>query len=362
MNSNFIDHVRMYAKSGHGGGGCLSWRREKHVPKGGPDGGDGGRGGHIILRGNAQLWTLLDLRYRKHVSAGSGEAGGKNRRTGASGQDEILEVPPGTVVSDGETGEILAEIMEDGEELILLHGGDGGLGNWHFRSATNQSPERTTPGGEGEERLIILELKLLADVGLVGFPNAGKSTLLSVLTAAEPKIADYAFTTIRPQLGLVSYKDGRSFVMTDIPGLIEGASEGRGRGTEFLRHIERCGVLLFMIPADATDIAAEYEVLSRELEAYDPLLAKKPRFLAITKADITDEELRKLLTPTLPDDIEHLFISSVTGFHISELKDRLYGIVERERMAEQRIAAKTDPENEQFWELPPHKRLGSDQE
>lgn len=357
MNSNFIDHVRIYASSGHGGAGCLSWRREKHVPKGGPDGGDGGRGGHIILRGNAQLWTLLDLRYKKHLKAKPGEAGGGNRRSGKAGEDIYMDVPIGTVVTDGESGEHLAEIMHDGEEVILLHGGHGGLGNWHFRSSTNQSPEKTTPGGEGEERLIVLELKLLADVGLVGFPNAGKSTLLSVLTAAEPKIADYAFTTIRPQLGMVSYKDGRSFVMTDIPGLIEGASDGRGRGTEFLRHIERCGVLLFMIPADDPDIRATYETLAQELKAYDLTLAKKPRLLAISKADLTDKELRELLVPTLPDGLEYIFMSSATGFQVPELKDQLYRIVSEEREKQQTLEQANNPENQDFWALPPHKRM-----
>ncbi|MEL7339197.1 MAG: GTPase ObgE, partial [Bacteroidota bacterium] len=290
MQSQFVDHVRIYFTSGKGGNGAVSWRKEAFVPKGGPDGGDGGKGGDIVLRGNTQLWTLLDLKYRKYIKAESGANGGGQRKTGKSGKDEILEVPLGTVVKDAETGAFLGEVTQDGEELIILKGGLGGRGNWHFKSPTNQVPDYAKPGGDAQELTAVLELKMLADVGLVGFPNAGKSTLLSVISEAKPKIGDYAFTTLTPNLGLIRYRDNRSFVMADIPGIIEDAHQGKGLGIKFLRHIERNSVLLFMVPVDADDIKQEYEILLRELKLYNPDLMYTPRLLALTKSDMIDAE------------------------------------------------------------------------
>ena len=330
-DSNFIDYVKVLCRSGKGGAGSRHFYRAKYVPKGGPDGGDGGRGGHIILRGNAHMWTLLPLRYRRHIFAGNGESGSGGRSFGKDGEDVIVEVPCGTVVFDAETGEFLCEVTEDGEEVKLLRGGRGGLGNWHFKSATNRTPRYAQPGEPAIEKSIILELKLLADVGLVGFPNAGKSTLLSAISAARPKIADYPFTTMEPQLGIVQYRGDRSFVMADIPGIIEGASEGKGLGLRFLRHIERNAVLLFMVPADADDIKAQYEVLASELEKFNPQLADKPRVLAISKDDFLDEELRAEIEKTLPSDIPHVFISAVTGDGIQQLKDMLWSTITDER-------------------------------
>ncbi len=321
--SNFVDYVKIFCRSGKGGAGSAHLRREKFVPKGGPDGGDGGRGGHVILRGNAQMWTLLHLRYTKHLFAESGESGGKQQRTGASGKDVIIEVPLGTVALDAETREQMAEITENGQEIVLLHGGRGGLGNTHFKSATNQTPRYAQPGEDSVEKWIIIELKLLADVGLVGFPNAGKSTLLSTVSAARPEIADYPFTTLVPNLGIVSYYDFKSFVMADIPGIIEGASEGKGLGLRFLRHIERNSILLFMIPADADDIANEYRILLGELEAYNPELLDKSRILAITKSDLLDNELKTEIRKQLPE-LPYIFISSITGEGIKDLKDMLW--------------------------------------
>ncbi len=323
-NSNFVDYVKINCRSGRGGAGSAHLRREKYVPKGGPDGGDGGRGGHIILRGNAQLWTLLHLKYTKHIRAEHGEAGGRQTSTGASGKDEIIEVPLGTVARNSETMEMICEITEDGEEHILIEGGRGGLGNWHFKSPTNQTPRYAQPGEAGSEEWITLELKLLADVGLVGFPNAGKSTLLSVVSAAKPEIADYPFTTLRPNLGIVSYRDHRSFVMADIPGIIEGAHEGKGLGLRFLRHIERNSLLLFLVPCDADDIAAEYRILMKELQEYNPELLDKERILAVTKSDMIDMELQEEIEKELPEDIPWLFISSVAQQGIAELKDLIW--------------------------------------
>lgn len=323
MDSNFIDYVKFNGRSGSGGAGSVHFRREKHVPKGGPDGGDGGRGGHVVLKGNAQLWTLIHLKYRKHVHAENGEKGGGANKFGANGKDEILEVPVGTVAKDAETGEVLMEILEDGEERILMEGGMGGLGNFHFRTATNQAPRYAQPGIEGQERWIILELKVLADVGLVGFPNAGKSTLLSVVSAAKPEIADYPFTTLVPNLGVVAHRDYKSFIMADIPGIIEGAAEGKGLGLRFLRHIERNSMLLFLIPTDSPNIKKEYEILLGELQKYNPELLDKQRMLAISKSDMLDQELIKEMECELPD-IPYVFISSVTGFGIQTLKDRIW--------------------------------------
>ncbi|WP_424963097.1 GTPase ObgE [Ekhidna sp.] len=323
MESNFIDYVKFYAKSGDGGAGSVHFRREKHVPKGGPDGGDGGHGGNLILRGNSQLWTLLHLKYRKHITAENGGHGEGNRKFGKDGEDIILEVPIGTIAKDSETGEKLLEIMEDGEEKVLLPGGKGGLGNVHYKSSTNQTPRYAQPGIEGKEAWIILELKILADVGLVGFPNAGKSTLLSVVSEAKPEIADYPFTTLVPNLGVVPYRDYKSFVMADIPGIIEGAAEGKGLGNRFLRHIERNSILLFMIPADASDIRKEYDILSGELKKHNPELMDKDRLLAISKSDMLDEELMAEMKKELPE-IETLFISSVTGYGLQELKDKIW--------------------------------------
>src|SRR6478735_3126897 len=319
--SNFIDYVKICSRSGHGGAGSSHLHRDKKNAKGGPDGGDGGRGGHIILRGNSQLWTLLHLQYQKHVIAGRGENGGLSCSTGAQGQDIILEVPIGTIARDAESGEMKAEIVEDGQEIILTPGGRGGLGNAHFKSPTNQTPRYAQPGEEGIEEWVILELKLLADVGLVGFPNAGKSTLLSVVSAAKPKIANYPFTTLVPNLGVVAYRDYKSFVMADIPGIIEGAAEGKGLGTRFLRHIERNSMLLFMIPADSSDIKADYKVLLNELKQYNPELLDKERMLAISKSDLLDDELMTLLQKELPKGLPVVFISSHNKKGLQELKD-----------------------------------------
>lgn len=326
-DSNFIDYVKILCRSGKGGAGSRHFYRAKYIPKGGPDGGDGGRGGHIILKGNKNMWTLLPLKYRRHIFAGNGESGSGGRSFGKDGEDVVIDVPCGTVVFDAETGEYLCEVTNDGEEVKLLKGGRGGLGNWHFKSATNRTPRYAQPGEPAIEKSVILELKLLADVGLVGFPNAGKSTLLSALSAARPKIADYPFTTMEPQLGIVAYRDSRSFVMADIPGIIEGASEGKGLGLRFLRHIERNAVLLFMVPADSDDISKDYEVLLNELERFNPQLSDKQRVLAISKSDILDEELISEIEPTLPKDIPHVFISAVTGEGLDKLKDLLWDAI-----------------------------------
>lgn len=323
-DSNFIDYVKFCSRSGAGGAGAMHFRREKHVPKGGPDGGDGGRGGHIILRGSSQLWTLLHLKYKKHVIAEAGKGGEGGRRTGADGKDIILEVPLGTIAKDAETGEKRWEITEDGQEVILTKGGRGGLGNDHFKTSTNQAPHYAQPGESGIEEWIILELKLLADVGLVGFPNAGKSTLLSSISAARPEIGDYPFTTLVPNLGVVSYRDDKSFVMADIPGIIEGAAEGKGLGIRFLRHIERNSILLFLIPADAPDIQNQYNILLGELEKYNPELLDKRRLLAISKSDMLDEQLIKEMERELPKGIPHLFISSVSQMNLDKLKDLIW--------------------------------------
>lgn len=325
QGSNFVDYVKICCRSGRGGAGSAHLHRDVLTSKGGPDGGDGGRGGHVILKGNSQLWTLLHLKYRKHVIAGDGESGGSSLRSGKTGRDEILEVPLGTIAKDAETGEVLFEITHDGQKEILTSGGRGGLGNWHFKSSTQQTPRFAQPGEPGQEQWMVLELKVLADVGLVGFPNAGKSTLLSVVSAAKPEIADYAFTTLVPNLGIVSYRDNRSFVMADIPGIIEGASQGKGLGLRFLRHIERNSVLLFMVPADTSrTIRQEYEILLSELEDYNPELMHKPRILAISKSDVLDEELMQEMKQELPEGIPYVFISSVAQKGLQELKDLLW--------------------------------------
>lgn len=329
--SNFIDYVKILCRSGKGGAGSRHFHRAKYVPKGGPDGGDGGRGGHIILRGNSHMWTLLPLKYNRHIFAGNGESGSAGRSFGKDGNDVIIDVPCGTVVYDAETGEFLCEVNYDGEEIKLLRGGRGGLGNWHFKSATNRTPRYAQPGEPAIEKTVVLELKMLADVGLVGFPNAGKSTLLSALSAAKPKIADYPFTTMEPQLGIVAYRNNRSFVMADIPGIIEGASEGKGLGLRFLRHIERNAVLLFMVPADADDITAAYHVLLNELQQFNPQLMDKERILAISKSDMLDNELIEEIEKTLPPDIPHVFISAVTGYGIDKLKDILWSAINDDR-------------------------------
>lgn len=329
-DSNFIDYVKILCRSGKGGAGSRHFYRAKYVPKGGPDGGDGGRGGHIILKGNMNMWTLLPLKFRRHIFAGNGESGSGGRSFGKDGEDVVVEVPCGTVVFDSETGEYLCEVTEHNEEIKLLKGGKGGLGNWHFKSATNRTPRYAQPGEPAIEKSIILELKLLADVGLVGFPNAGKSTLLSAVSAARPKIADYPFTTMEPQLGIVSYRDSRSFVMADIPGIIEGASDGKGLGLRFLRHIERNAVLLFMVPADSDDIAADYEILLNELARFNPQLMDKPRLLAVSKSDMLDEELMEAIRETLPQGVPSVFISAVTGQGITELKDMLWTAITAE--------------------------------
>lgn len=322
-NANFIDYVKIFCRSGNGGSGSSHFRREKFVAKGGPDGGDGGRGGHIILRGSRNRWTLLHLKYQKHHFANHGEPGRSALKSGANGDDIIIDVPIGTIAKHSETDEILAEIIEDGQELILMEGGKGGLGNDHFKTATNQTPRYSQPGIPGQEAWIILELKVLADVGLVGFPNAGKSTLLSSISAAKPKIANYPFTTLTPNLGIISYREGQSFVMADIPGIIEGAAEGKGLGLRFLRHIERNSMLLFMVPADTDNIAKEYHILLEELKKYNPELLDKDRLLAITKSDLLDEELKDMMKGSFPD-IEYVFISSITREGLNQLKDKIW--------------------------------------
>ncbi|MDR1402481.1 MAG: GTPase ObgE [Tannerellaceae bacterium] len=328
--SNFVDYVKIYCRSGKGGRGSAHFRREKYIPKGGPDGGNGGKGGSVYLRGNRNYWTLLHLKFERHILATHGEGGSAKRSSGKDGEDRIIEVPCGTVVFDAGTGEYICDITEDKQEVLLLEGGRGGLGNWNFKTSTNQAPRYAQPGEPVRERIIILQLKLLADVGLVGFPNAGKSTLLSVVSAAQPKIADYPFTTLEPNLGIVRYRDNRSFVMADIPGIIEGASEGKGLGLRFLRHIERNSLLLFMIPADAGDIKTEYEILHNELVKYNPELLTKSRVLAITKSDMLDGELIEALSKGLPENILSVFISSVTGSGIVELKDILWNELNKE--------------------------------
>ena len=337
-DSNFIDYVKILCRSGKGGAGSRHFHRAKYVPKGGPDGGDGGRGGHIILRGNSHMWTLLPLKFNRHIFAGNGQSGGADRSSGKDGADVVVEVPCGTVVYDADTGEFLCEVNYDGEEIKLLRGGPGGLGNWHFKSSTNRTPRYAQPGEPAIEKSVVLELKLLADVGLVGFPNAGKSTLLSALSAARPKIADYPFTTMEPQLGIVSYPDNRSFVMADIPGIIEGASEGRGLGLRFLRHIERNAVLLFVVPADADDIAEQYRILLGELEKFNPQLMDKERILAVSKCDMLDDELMEEVRATLPEGVRAVMISAVTGMGLTELKDVLWAAVTDDR---NRIAVST---------------------
>ena len=329
-DSNFVDYVKLFLASGDGGAGSTHLHREKYIAKGGPDGGNGGRGGHIILRGNAQFWTLIHLKYRKHIKAKPGENGSKSLMTGANGEDIYLDVPLGTVAKNAETGEVLFEITEDKQEQIIVKGGRGGLGNAFFKSATLQTPRFAQPGEPRQEGWFILELKILADVGLVGFPNAGKSTLLSTVSAARPKVADYAFTTLEPSIGIVSYRDDKSFVMADIPGIIEGAHEGRGLGHRFLRHIERNSLLLFLVAADSNDIAADYKTLLREPKLYNPELLDKERILAISKSDMLDEELMKEIKRHLPRKIPHIFISSVTGYNITELKDLIWKELNKE--------------------------------
>ncbi len=322
-NTNFVDHVRIFCSSGNGGRGSTHFRREKYIQKGGPDGGDGGKGGDIVFVGNSQMWTLLHLRYTRHLKAGHGESGGKQRSTGANGRDVFIEVPLGTIARNAETGDFMGEITGHGQSVTLLKGGRGGLGNDHFKTSVNQAPKYAQPGDPGLEAAIVFELKILADVGLVGFPNAGKSTLLSVVSAAKPEIADYPFTTLTPNLGIVSYRDRRSFVMADIPGIIEGASEGKGLGIRFLRHIERNSMLLFMIPADADDISGQYDVLLNELKQYNPELLDKNRILAITKSDMLDAELMDEIRPSLPG-LPYVFISSVANINIDKLKDMIW--------------------------------------
>ena len=322
--SNFVDYVKIFCRSGKGGRGSAHLRHDKYIPNGGPDGGDGGKGGSVILKGNRNYWTLLHLRYERHAFAENGGNGGSNKCFGKDGKDVIIEVPCGTVAYDAETGEYLCDITDDGQEIVLLKGGRGGLGNWHFRTATRQAPRFAQPGEPARELMVVLELKLLADVGLVGFPNAGKSTLLSAISAAKPKIANYPFTTLEPNLGIVSYREGKSFVMADIPGIIEGASEGKGLGLRFLRHIERNSLLLFMVPADTDDIVREYQILLNELTQFNPEMLDKERVLAITKCDLIDEELISMLEPNLPADIPHVFISGVSGLGLQQLKDILW--------------------------------------
>ena len=329
-NSNFVDYVKIFCRSGKGGGGSTHFHREKYIPKGGPDGGDGGRGGHIILRGNKDYWTLLHLKYDRHVQAEHGGNGSKCKSSGKQGEDKYIEVPCGTAVYDAETGKFLCDVTEDGEVVKLLKGGKGGLGNCHFATATNRTPRYAQPGEPAIEKTIILELKLLADVGLVGFPNAGKSTLLSSISAAKPKIANYPFTTLEPNLGIVSYRNNQSFVMADIPGIIEGASEGRGLGLRFLRHIERNAVLLFMVPADTDDIKKEYSILCNELQQFNPDLVDKPRVLAITKCDMLDDELMDEMRNEVPEGVECVFISSVANMGLVELKDALWRAINDE--------------------------------
>ena len=328
--SNFVDYVTIYCRSGKGGRGCSHLHRAKYIPKGGPDGGDGGKGGSVILHGNRNYWTLLHLRYQRHLFATDGQAGSENKSFGKDGQDVTIEVPMGTVVYDADSGEYLCEVTDHDQQIVLLKGGRGGLGNWHFRTATNQAPTYAQPGEPAQERRIVLELKLLADVGLVGFPNAGKSTLLSSVSAAKPKIADYPFTTMEPNLGLVPYRDNKSFVIADIPGIIEGASEGKGLGLRFLRHIERNSTLLFMIPADSQDIRKDYQILLNELGTYNPEMLDKQRLLAITKCDMLDDELIDEMRQELPDGVPTVFISAVTGMGLDELKDMLWTMLNDE--------------------------------
>jgi len=326
---NFVDYVKMHVSSGNGGKGSAHLHREKYIQKGGPDGGDGGRGGHVIVRGNSNLWTLLHLKFKRHIRAGHGSHGSSGRSTGADGEDMYLDVPLGTIIRDTESNDILFEITEEGEERIVAEGGKGGRGNWHFKSSTNQTPRYAQPGIPLEEKHITLELKVLADVGLVGFPNAGKSTLLSVMTSAKPKIADYEFTTLKPNLGIVEYRDFKSFVMADIPGIIEGAAEGKGLGYYFLRHIERNSILLFLVPADADDIVKQYEVLLDELRRYNPQMLDKERFLLVSKSDLLDDELKAEMKVELDEglNIEYMFMSSVAHQGIQELKDKLWKIL-----------------------------------
>lgn len=324
METNFIDYVKIYCRSGKGGRGSMHMHRAKYQPLGGPDGGDGGRGGNVYLRGNRNYWTLLHLRYDRHVFAGNGGNGGKCCSHGSDGADRYIEVPPGTVAYDAETGKYLCDVVEDGQVVMLLKGGRGGLGNFQFRTSTNQAPRYAQPGEPMQEMMVVLELKLLADVGLVGFPNAGKSTLISALSNARPKIANYPFTTLEPSLGIVPYRDGRSFVMADIPGIIEGAAEGRGLGLRFLRHIERNSLLLFMVPGDTDNIKREYEILLNEVGSFNEGLLNKHRILAVTKSDLLDEELMEMLREDLPDDLPVIFISAVAGHNITELKDLLW--------------------------------------
>ncbi|MDF5689400.1 GTPase ObgE [Aquirufa aurantiipilula] len=349
MTSNFIDYVKINVRSGRGGFGSSHFRREKHVPKGGPDGGDGGRGGHIYLVGNSQLWTLLHLKYQKHIIADNGKGGEGGRRSGAEGEDIFIEVPLGTIVKDAESNEFLAEVTEEGQKILLLPGGRGGMGNTHFKSSTNQSPRHAQPGEEGQDRWVIMELKVLADVGLVGFPNAGKSTLLSVLSAAKPEIADYPFTTLVPHLGVVAYRDYKSFVVADIPGIIEGASEGKGLGLRFLRHIERNSILCFLIPSDAKDWGKEYEILLGELEKFNPELLQKQRVLVVSKMDISIPEMQEEIRASLPADLPVVFISSITQEGIQELKDVLWKTLQEENakfQAENVIAQSQQEEND----------------
>jgi GTP-binding protein len=321
---NFVDYVKIHAKSGKGGKGSVHLHREKYIAKGGPDGGDGGRGGHVIVRGNKNMWTLFHMKFKKHFKATHGGDGGKSRSTGSDGTDSYIDVPLGTIIRDADTNEILFEITENQQEVILLEGGKGGRGNWHFKSSTNQTPRYSQPGVDGLEGWFLIELKLLADVGLVGFPNAGKSTLLSVITSAKPKIADYAFTTLKPNLGIVEYRDFKSFVIADIPGIIEGAAEGKGLGHRFLRHIERNSTLLFLVPADSDDIAKEYDILLNELKKHNPELLDKQRLLAISKDDMLDDELRDEIRKELPKEIPHIFFSSIAQKGLTELKDQLW--------------------------------------
>jgi len=329
--SNFVDQIKIFCRSGHGGAGSKHFMRNKLTAMGGPDGGDGGRGAHIILKGNVQLWTLLHLRYFKNILAEDGQDGSGNNSSGRFGKDIIIEVPLGTIAKNDETGAIEAEILEDGQEIILVKGGRGGLGNSNFKSSTNQAPEYAQPGEPGSEGIKVLELKVLADVGLVGFPNAGKSTLLSCVTAAKPKIADYAFTTLVPQLGMVEYRDGKSFCIADLPGIIEGAAEGKGLGHRFLRHIERNSILLFLIPADSKDHGAEFEILRSELEQYNPEMLQKDFVIAISKSDMLDDELKEAIKKELPKNIPHIFISSVTGYNLPQLKDLLWNTLNEPR-------------------------------
>lgn len=339
MDSNFVDYVKIYCRSGKGGRGSMHLRHVKYQPNGGPDGGDGGKGGSVILRGNHNYWTLLHLKYQRHVFAENGGNGGRDKCHGTDGKDIYIDVPCGTVVYNAETGKYVCDVTYDGQEVMLLKGGRGGLGNWQFRTATRQTPRFAQPGEPMQEMTVILELKLLADVGLVGFPNAGKSTLLSALSSARPKIANYPFTTLEPSLGIVSYRDNKSFVMADIPGIIEGASEGKGLGLRFLRHIERNSLLLFMVPGDTDDIKHDYEVLLNELKRFNPEMLDKHRVLAVTKSDLLDEELIEMLRETLPTDLPVVFISSVTGYGLDELKDVLWEELNSESNKLQEITA-----------------------